>query len=186
MRRGGQRLRGTQSCVPPFCFCWSADVCVSCREANVWRNSSLLAAAPARSHVCRSNRWPWSWVARKLVIKYFNYDWFGNLRFIKRRLKSFVIEMEICLLSPTYFKSANIRAASDARTDEALRLEQVAAEPPIREPYRTRLKLVFMSWQFFHKVTFSGWWKISAKVASSRLCGALLEFVSREMTPIKT
>lgn len=26
--RGGRCLRGTQSWVPPFCFCWNADVCV--------------------------------------------------------------------------------------------------------------------------------------------------------------
>lgn len=70
---------------------------------KAWWNSSLLAAAQADSSVCRSNRWPWSWVARKLVIKYFNSDWFGNLRFIKSRVKSFVIPMARCLISPPYF-----------------------------------------------------------------------------------
>lgn len=67
-----------------------------------WWNSSLLPTAPADSSVCRSNRWPWSWVARKLVIKYFNSDWFGNLRFVKSRVKSFAIQMARCFISP-YF-----------------------------------------------------------------------------------
>lgn len=74
---------------------------------KAWRNSSLLAQAQADSSVCRSNRWPWSWVARKLVIKYFNSDWFGNLRFIKSRVKSFVIQITRCLNSP-YFWLVNI------------------------------------------------------------------------------
>lgn len=70
---------------------------------KAWWNSSLLATAQSDSSVCRSNRWPWSWVARKLVIKYFNSDWFGNLRFIKSRVKSFVIQMATCPISPLYF-----------------------------------------------------------------------------------
>lgn len=72
-------------------------------RCKAWWNSALLATAQADSSVCRSNRWPWSWVARKLVIKYFNSDWFGNLRFIKSRVKSFVIQMARCLISPYYF-----------------------------------------------------------------------------------
>lgn len=69
---------------------------------KAWWNSSLLAEAQANSSVCRSNRWPWSLVARKLVIRYFNSDWFRNLRFIKRRVKSFVIQMAGCLIC-SYF-----------------------------------------------------------------------------------
>lgn len=65
---------------------------------KAWWNSSLPAIAQADSSACRSNRWPWSLVARKLVIKYFNSDWFRNLRFIKRRVKSFVIQMARCLI----------------------------------------------------------------------------------------
>lgn len=45
------------------------------------------------------------------------------------------------LLSPTYVESVSIRVVSDASKDEALGLEQVADEPPIRELYRTHLKL---------------------------------------------
>lgn len=79
---------------------------------KAWRNSSLLAQAQTDSSVCRSNRWPWSWVARKLIIKYFNSDWFGNLRFIKSRVKSFVIQIARCLNSP-YFCLVNIWMPSD-------------------------------------------------------------------------
>lgn len=72
-----------------------------------WEMQKCVGIPPCwlqhRPIVCRSNRWPWSSVARKLVIKHFNSNWFGNLRFIKSRVRSFVIQMERCLISPSYF-----------------------------------------------------------------------------------
>lgn len=77
-----------------------------------WEMESVVEFLPAGrntgwSYVCRCNRWPWSWVARKLVIKYFNSERFGNLGYFKSRLKSFVIQMERCLISYFIWKIFN-------------------------------------------------------------------------------
>lgn len=53
---------------------------------------------PGGVFVCRSNRWLRPWVARKLIIKCFDSDWCGNGRFIKSRMKSFVVGMSYFLV----------------------------------------------------------------------------------------
>lgn len=77
--RGASSILQILSLWVPFFVC--AFFCLDLERWKAWWNSSLLATAQADSSVGRSNRWPWSWVARKLVIKYFNSDRFGYVSF---------------------------------------------------------------------------------------------------------